>query len=358
MSLIRIITAATIIAAATAGANAGDAYYLNGAPAARSAADAIRGYPEWREEVDAYENPAIAMTAEEVVITLHPEYADVVATFDFTNTLSDVRDVEMCFPISYLMLGLDPYETEEPSFDYAGLSADFAVAVDGEDTNYLFAKGVGGYAALATWDVRFEGGASRRVVCSYADPYASTGVTYDYRAYYALFTGATWKGPIGRGVITVRPGDDFDWSLPLYYLSAGTPPARDEGEKVVWEFEELEPPFAAAADVGPDPNHYKYVLWAAGICVGFPDTETYPGPAAGRVTADGLNFRTKADPAAANVAARPTLEKWEEVKLIERRGEWYRLETKDGAEGWARWRYVDPDTGRVNIYVELVITDA
>jgi len=358
MTWLRMVALGLLVAAA-AFADAGDAYYLNGTPVDGAAVDAARRNPDWSGETAGFENPAIAMKAEEVVITLHPMQADIVATFDFENTAA-ARDVTMCFPISFKMLGVDPYEnreSEEP-LNLAGLSADFAVTVDGTNTAYRLTEGVAGYAAFATWDVHFDGGAAPRVVCRYVEPYAWSGVNCDYRVYYALFTGATWKGPIGRGVITVRPGDDFDWSQPLYYLSAGTPPARDEGARLVWEFKDLEPPYAAEAELGPDPYYYGSALRWAGLCVGFIDPERSPGPTTGMVGSDGLNFRTAPDPSAANIAEQPTLAKGDRVTVLERRGEWYRVKTEGGVEGWVRWRYVDPDTGRQNIYVELTISEA
>lgn len=359
MGWYRYITLGLLIAASGAWADAGDSFYLNGAPVDGAAADAVRRNPNWRGEGGGFENPAVAMKAEEVVIILHPKKADVAATFDFENTAA-ARDVTMCFPISYKMLGLDPYEnreSEEP-LNLAGLSADFGVKVDGANTAYKLTEGGWGYPAFATWDVHFDAGATRRVVCRYVEPYAESGVSFDYRVYYALFTGATWKGPIGRGTVTVQAGGDFDWSRPLYYISAGMPPARDEGTKVVWEFKDLEPPFAAQAELEPDPYHYENVLRWSGICVGFVDLERSYATNAGYVRADGLNLRTAPDAAAANVAAQPTLAKEDELTVLERRGEWYRVKTEGGVEGWVRWRYVDPDTGRQNIYVELTLTEA
>lgn len=77
--------------------------------------------------------------------------------------------------------------------------------------------------------------------------------------------------------------------------------------------------------------------------------EGYPA----RVDADNLNFRTKAAADAPRVAARPTLAKGEYIYVFELRGEWYRAETAEGARGWVRWRYVDPDTREETVYVKL-----
>jgi hypothetical protein len=84
------------------------------------------------------------------------------------------------------------------------------------------------------------------------------------------------------------------------------------------------------------------------------DVPEGPGAPAG-ILVDNLNFRVAPDAGAAHVAGKPTLAKDEGLLAYERRGEWYRVKTHGGHEGWVRWRYVDPDTGEENIYVELAL---
>jgi hypothetical protein len=167
----------------------------------------------------------------------------------------------------------------------------------------------------------------------------------------------------------VRPGPDFDWSAPFYYLAAGVPPARDDGDEIVWEFANLEPSFKCALNAPAEGDYYRYEwLDFAGIRVGRIKPSIMergyagssyrvpegPGAPAG-VLVESLNFRVAPDAGAARVEGKPTLEKDEGLLVLERRGEWYRVLAHGGYEGWVRWRYVDPDTGAENVYVELAL---
>jgi hypothetical protein len=359
--------------AAAAGADSGDRYYVHYDLIERGAVGAATKAAEtWRDAAAEFENADIAMAAEEVVIVLHPKSAAVTATFDFENTSLQPRGVDMCFPLSYGMLGTDAYEVREEKSTVAGRAADLAVTVDGDAASYRIEE-VGlpwDFPALATWPVHFEAGAKRRVVCRYNDVYnGGGGMTLDLSVVYMLATGATWKGPIGRGRVIVRPGADFDWSVPLYYLAAGVPPARDDGGEILWEFANLEPPFECDVNAPAEGCYYRYArMDFAGVRVGFIKPSTMesgyahssyrvpegPGAPAG-VLVDNLNFRVAPDAGAARVAGKPTLAKDEGLLVLERRGEWYRAQAFGGCEGWVRWRYVDPDTGAENIYVELAL---
>lgn len=363
-----------VAAAAPAGADSGDRYYLHYDVLERAAVEAATKNPEtWRDHAAGVENEAIALAAEEVTITLHAEHAEIEAVFDFENTAAAPRDVEMCFPVSYGMLGADAYDGRDESFSVAGRSADLTVTLEGVAVSYdVEAADEGlGFPALACWPVHFDAGARRRIVCRYEDAYnGGGGMMLDLSLIYVLYTGATWKGPIGRGKIVARPGDDFDWSVPLYYLAAGMPPARDDGAAVVWEFENLEPPFKAALNAPAEGSYYPDVEPSfGGLRLGFIKPSTMengyahssyqvpegPGAPAGALV-DGLNFRTEPSADAPRVEGKPTFARREGMVVHERRGEWYRAEAHGGFAGWVRWRYVDPDTGREHIYVELALT--
>lgn len=371
----RVLVIMLVLAAAAAGADAGDRLYLHHGVLARGWADAAITEPETRDQPGAIpENADIAMAAEEVEITLHPEYAEVVATFEFANTAAEKRDVEMCFPVTYGMLGLTSYDAHRDDVDFAARPCDLKITVADADTPYELEDTLGQweFPALATWAVTFAAGERRRVECRYTDQYNGGGVNFDYSFVYIIYTGATWKGPIGRGKIIVQPGADFDWKIPLYYLAAGIPPARDEGDRIVWEFENLEPSYEArAAGVPRWAQYYDYArgLNGAGITVGFATPKamasTYtdgvaykcpPGEgAAAGILCPALFFYTAPSDDAPRVADWDILVTGVGIAVLERRGDWYRIRVKDGVEGWVHWRYVDAEAATESITLELVL---
>jgi SH3-like domain-containing protein len=71
------------------------------------------------------------------------------------------------------------------------------------------------------------------------------------------------------------------------------------------------------------------------------------------VLANGLNFRLAPDPTAEQVKEQPQLQKETPLQILEAYGEWWRVRTKEGNEGWIRWRYVDPESGEEHIYASI-----
>jgi len=377
----RLVVCAALTAA-VAYADTGDRDYLHHGVLDQAAFDAAaRNAASWRERAPGFENPDLAMAAETVDITLDAEQARVTATFDFVNTSSASRAVEMCFPVTYGMLGIKDRVAPDDELDLAGQKVTLEVTVDGAAVSYRLEDtrdSAVWVPALATWRVDFDGGGTRRVVCRYADDYNAGGASLNYNFAYILYTGATWKGPIGKGTITVRPGEGFDWSVPLYYLGAGVPPARDEGDRIVWAFENLEPAWTDPSGIPAGSQYYRARLRSlegAAVTVGFATpaarAETFTGliynaddvayaPPAGAgaaagVIADNLPLLTAAAPDAPPVAGKEMLRRNEGIAVLERRGEWYRVRVTGGAEGWVRWRSVDPTTGTEAVNVELIL---
>ena len=191
------------------------------------------------------------------------------------------------------------------------------------------------------------------VKLSYSGEYETYGLWYLRYATIKVYGVPGWAGPLATGSIVVEFGPDLGY--PITFRGDALPPAEvnatASATTITWDI--------SAAD----PNQRPAVV----ICMPF-ESEIGEGPRAGalelagldaehagypaRVDADNLNFRTQPS-ADAPRAARPTLAKDEYVYVFESRGEWYRAETADGAEGWVRWRYVDPDTHVENIYVKL-----
>jgi uncharacterized protein YgiM (DUF1202 family) len=83
--------------------------------------------------------------------------------------------------------------------------------------------------------------------------------------------------------------------------------------------------------------------------------EEGPGNPGIITAAKGINFRTKRGNTSAKVPGHEFLPKGEPLAVLERDGDWYRIRVNGGFEGWVRWRYVDPDTGKENRYVELCL---
>jgi hypothetical protein len=199
-----------------------------------------------------------------------------------------------------------------------------------------------------------KGTGGREVKISFADGYETYGVWY--LSYYTIPVCVTkgWAGPLAAGKIVA----EFSPALgcPIAFRGDALPPAEvavtAAGTAVTWDLAAADPargseaviciPFATGVGEGPRAG----ALELAGL-----DAEHagYPG----RVDVDNINFRMQPSADAPRVAARPTLMKDEYVYVFESRGEWYRAETADGAEGWVRWRYVDPDTHTETVYVKL-----
>jgi hypothetical protein len=399
-----------VVAAATAYADSSPAPYISYTPWPQSQGDlhlSLRTYSEFTVQG---EHPSVALAAEEVVIVLHEGYADVSAVFDFVND-GPACDVAMCFPLTPAEVRWRGTDEEERAAAAAGrkeipnqvfgqpswhvrpedvdVKADFRVTVGGRDTPVTYeinaheneeAYDFGGFAK---WPVPFDAGARRRVICNYVTTYAGfdfniTGVEY------AVFTGAPWKGPIGRGRIVVKPGAGFDWTAPVGYLTRGMPPGRDDGDALTWEFENLEPVTTTPADrpAANVPSRFEDNGYSS-VLVLFPvyennaaDVYVYPplprpavpgAPAV--VSVKSLNLRTGPGEDNERVATRPPLQQGEGLAVQERRGEWYRVVAfaKGGAasgqtsagpddvvDGWVRWRCVDPETGEEDVYVDLV----
>jgi hypothetical protein len=187
----------------------------------------------------------------------------------------------------------------------------------------------------AIYEVPFAAGETLRLSVEYRQLYGGPKHAEWAEMYYPVYTGGSWKGPIGHGIIEVRAGVDFNWNGVWQYQSVDLPSAREKDERLIWEFEELEPE--------SEPG--------AGVRVMLPYTDE---PCWGIVMAPGgINFRTLPDPAATRVSAHPLMKEGEFFTIFERQGDWWRVEGEDGNAGWLRWRYVDPDTGMENIYAAI-----
>lgn len=252
---------------------------------------------------------------------------------------------------------------------YAGPWTDFRATVDGQpvkaelvERSEIVPSGryEGGQPTYFLERMRWvewslpAGAGYREVKVSFADDYETFGIWY--LCYYTIPVYAidAWAGPLATGSIVV----DFGPALghPITFRGEALPPAEVDAvasaTTITWDIAAANPlagpaavicmPFATGVGEGARAG----ALELAGL-----DAEHAGYPA--RVDADNINFRTKAAADAPRVATRPTLAKGEYIYVFESRGEWYRAETADGAQGWVRWRYVDPATHEETVYVKL-----
>jgi hypothetical protein len=253
------------------------------------------------------------------------------------------------------------------------VSARFDVEVDGDHIKYevgnVYYDSDGWTEELtgnAVWTTTFAPGEKKTVTVLYYCNYGTQGAPSGCgEFYYVLYTGAPWKGPIGEGRITVKPGDDFDWTMPILPRTMDMPPLSVYDDRLEWTFEDFEP---AAPDYQ---EGVKIGIWngsAIEIVVPrgkevLPDNMKagYEGPT-GTIGDEAVNLYE--EPQVIGII-RQGLEKIPEnslVTLLERRGKWYYVkydETdgfSEGIKGWLRWHEYDDKTNeeRYNI-VEITV---
>ena len=165
------------------------------------------------------------------------------------------------------------------------------------------------------------------------------GKHFEASLVYSLESARVWAGTLEGGRIVLQPGAGFDWNGVWMYSSAGLPPGNENAESVVWEFAEL--------SGTPDDEVPRVVVLARHPADERPSLT-------GTVTARrGVNFRSEPNPTAERVPGHEKLENGERVEVFGRVGDWWRVEDTAGRSGWLRWRYVDPDTGELQLYATL-----
>lgn len=171
---------------------------------------------------------------------------------------------------------------------------------------------------------------------------------------YPIYTGGSWKGAIGHGVVEVTAGSGFDWNGAWQYQSVSLPPATEKDGKLVWEFDELEPEkdsvWGTCVRVMMPWEFYKTGSVESESAFGRVPGDNQPGWGI-ILASSGINFRSERNNTSARVAAHPVLKEDEFFIIFERQGDWWRIEDEEGNSGWLRWRYVDAD--EENIYAAL-----
>jgi len=305
------------------------------------------------------EHPDVAMADEFVSITLGAKGATVNAEFTFRNE-GTAQTVPMYFLLEndnlYNMIDEDEYggKPEVTTIeDISNSDYNFFATVSGKECPvqvsmestivYTSEESEPGYYytqeyshSYALYEIPFEAGETLTLSAKYWQRYSGPNFADWCQMYYPIHTGGSWKGPIGHGIVEVTAGSGFDWNGVWQYQSVSLPPAIENGNKLVWEFDELEPETDS--------------IWRTSVRVMMPfDNDE---PCWGIVIAEkGINFRSERNNTSARVAAHPVMKMDEFFTIFERQGDWWRVEDEEGNAGWLRWRYVDGD--KENIYAAI-----
>jgi|GEM_PF-3071916 len=310
------------------------------------------------------EHPDVVMANEEVRISLGQGGAQVYADFTFRNE-GPAQVVPMFFPLETaaywtyweeeeyrknseelvrIVLPVNDYEFHALAWKEGGstdgeLETEIVREIRREFTipGDFYADVYVSYSTYALYEVSFAAGETLFVEVNYFQKYGAPKHAEWTEMFYPVYTGGSWKGPIGHGTIKVGSWDKFDWHGRWQFQSVGLPPAREESDEygngeLLWEFDDLEP--------GP----------SAGVRVMMTG---YAEPWGIVLSSAGINFRTLPDPTADKISAHPLLGEGEFFTILERRGDWWRVMDEEDNLGWLRWRYVDPDTGIENIYAAI-----
>ncbi len=211
------------------------------------------------------------------------------------------------------------------------------------------------------WPVKFDAHESKSVTVYFANPYQRDNLGdggnnwYAFRYEYPLYTGNTWKGPIGRGEIQLVYENETVGG-PIFFVSPGCPAAEvsaDESRtEIKWSFKKFEPPESAKIVVYKGnkshmvPPQINPRTKRVGLEIG--------GGEAGVALRGNLPLKEKPIAKANPVAGAENLEKGTPLSVRASRGEWWYVKLNEGTEGWLRWREVDPVSGQEIINAKFV----
>jgi hypothetical protein len=258
---IAVACAAAVVAAPAALANGGG--YESGGVAATGA---VKGFePE--------QTGKVRIRDENLSIRLHPKEALVEVRYVLKNTSTEAANVKFGFPIE-----------ETPDADFGedlvpGAVAkrksplflqDYRVTINGAPVKAVYQKeppreNDERFKELAGWmvsEVRFRPGEERTMTISYGAKYplsyfsVSDDESMSAKAFvYRLSTGAAWEGPIERGRVVVESENDM---LTEVRVDKPLNKFRREGNRWIWDFEDLEPTLADDIKVIVEPAYRTY----------------------------------------------------------------------------------------------------
>jgi len=365
------------------------------------------------------EHPTIIMESENVII--EPDYngAKIEAEFVFYND-GPATEVTMFFPISQsgdsgpgmLTEDMNPDEDideiNDLLYSHYGVNYDnpykeeifndsdtnFQVKVNEVEfpSEYIREKKLeDGFLTekiFTRWNVKFAKGEKKTVSYSFKADYYMQKLGYGTPVIlYILSSGSGWKGPIGKGTITIHRSLS-KFNAPLFFISptaefypynidnttwgyfteltsiGDIPPAEvsvsDDIEEITWRFSNYEPDSKTVLMIYVGIIPENMILNNFGMLntfeinelfsvLGLERSKFFPGI----TLKDEQSFRTEPSISADPVSGRPQLNKGEIFNIIGARGEWWNIELKDGTEGWIRWRFIDPGTGELYIHASL-----
>ena len=183
---------------------------------------------------------------------------------------TEFGDAYTTFGESELIRELPEWPDGEDASDRIPEVMDFTAEVAGEPVPVSFRKierRVGEellwFPVVATWEVDFGPGEVLEVVNSYTTGWDYDGATggSTYRLDYILTSGASWLGPIGRGLITVAMPPDlsreqYSDSIVCYWSASRG--VEWSGDTLRWAFEDLEP--ECDINVTVHERHWSYEL--------------------------------------------------------------------------------------------------
>jgi hypothetical protein len=169
------------------------------------------------------EHPTVEMAAEEVRVDLSLEQAEVDCLFTLKNT----------GPATTVRIGFPEGGGQLPVF------TSFATWVDGKPVPVRIENIDPRKPSLGRWrmkQVYFGAGKTRLIRVQYQTPL--TWAVGNQRVFeYLLYTGASWKGPIGKAEVIVRLMEYLPYRQVLA-LPAGY---ERQGNKLIWRWTNLEP---------------------------------------------------------------------------------------------------------------------
>jgi hypothetical protein len=214
----------------------------------------IAPQPEFGQSLASKTPTRVAMTEEEVTITLLPEKALVRAVFRLENTGEETA-LTVGFPD--VVSGGPVVEPGVGPWSFPRLR-DFRAPVDGKPVVHRWSRpekaeddrtdpprieedGPDPVGNWIVWDMTFAAAAKRTVTVDYWVPYRHAYVPKllgDRPFTYVLKTGAGWHGSIGKAVIDVRLAE----GVTRKHLASIAPAGWRETEKGLrWELTDLEP---------------------------------------------------------------------------------------------------------------------
>jgi len=237
------------------------------------------GVPETGNGAASDQKKATDVTIEEekLTIDLHQEFAAVEVRYRMRNTGPQVEQ-DFFFPMERWTPAEETGDGENTRTDLEG----YTIAADGSELKSanVDAKGVEKPKPVEgeNWDdfpsatklwkksrIPFARGQTREVVIRYRSPYAGTelSVSDDSKStdavfQYSLAPAATWKGPIGKGKVTInllhpRP-EEVVISKPKERFK------KTNATQFEWDFRDLKPTLADDIKIIAHPAHESY--WA------------------------------------------------------------------------------------------------